>query len=213
MKQFFGKYRGQVANNIDPLQLGRLQVAAPAVLGDGRLSWAMPSVPYAGNRVGFFFLPPVGANIWVEFEGGDPDYPIWSGCFWGTGEVPVVPAIAETKVLKTESTTLTVNDLPGAGGMTIEVNPPAVAVPLKLEFSSSGIKITCNPAVIEMKITGIDIQVPPAAVKLTPVGVDLEAPPAKVSLSSAAVEVANAAASVKLSPISVSINNGALEVI
>jgi Type VI secretion system/phage-baseplate injector OB domain len=213
MAKFFGKYRGTVANNIDPLQQARLQVTAPAVLGDGNLSWAMPSVPYAGSQVGFFVLPPVGANIWVEFEGGNPDYPIWSGCFWGVGEVPVVPAIAETKVLKTESTTITLNDLPGAGGMTIEVNPPAVAVPLKVEFDSAGIKITCNPAVIEMKITGIEIQIPPAAVKLTPVGINLETPPAKVSLSQAAVEVANAAASVKLTPISVNINNGALEVI
>jgi len=42
--------------------------------------------------VGLFFLPPKGANVWVEFEGGDPDYPIWSGCFWSDGEVPAQPA-------------------------------------------------------------------------------------------------------------------------
>ena len=48
----------------------------------------MPCAPFAGSGVGFFALPPVGANVWVEFEGGDPDYPIWSGCFWGAGEVP-----------------------------------------------------------------------------------------------------------------------------
>ena len=83
MSEFYGKYRGKVENNVDPLQQGRVQVTVPAVLGDGRLSWAMPCAPYAGSQVGFFAVPPVGANVWVEFEAGDPDYPIWSGCFWG----------------------------------------------------------------------------------------------------------------------------------
>lgn len=86
MKEFFGKYRGQVANNRDPMNLGRIQVQAPTVLGAGRSSWAMPCVPYAGPQVGFYAMPPIGASVWVEFEGGDPDYPIWSGCFWETGQ-------------------------------------------------------------------------------------------------------------------------------
>ncbi|HBL27563.1 MAG TPA: baseplate assembly protein, partial [Acidobacteria bacterium] len=55
---FYGKYRGKVSNNIDPLQIGRLQVSVPEVLGDGRLSWALPCVPFAGPGVGFFALPP-----------------------------------------------------------------------------------------------------------------------------------------------------------
>jgi len=102
MNDFYGKYRGKVENNVDPMQLGRIQVNVPAVLGEGRMSWAMPCVPYAGSGVGFFAIPPNGANVWVEFEGGDPDYPIWSGCFWGTGEVPAQPAVAEMKVFKTD---------------------------------------------------------------------------------------------------------------
>jgi uncharacterized protein involved in type VI secretion and phage assembly len=81
MTQFFGKYRGKVKNNVDPMQQGRIHVSVPAVLGEGSLSWAMPCVPYAGSQVGFFAIPPVDANVWVEF-GGDPDAPIWSGCFW-----------------------------------------------------------------------------------------------------------------------------------
>ena len=130
MTQFFGKYRGKVENNVDPMQLGRVQVGVPAVLGGGRLSWAMPCVPYAGPGVGFFAIPPVGANIWVEFEDGKPDSPIWSGCFWGTGEAPALAA--ETKVFKTDCITLTFSDMPGAGGVTLEVGPPAVSTPLKL---------------------------------------------------------------------------------
>ena len=38
MTEFFGKYRGSVANNMDPMQQGRIQVSVPSVLGDGQLS-------------------------------------------------------------------------------------------------------------------------------------------------------------------------------
>ena len=57
MKQFFGKYRGKVENNVDPQQQGRVQVSVPAVLGSGSLSWAMPCMPYAGPQVGLFTIP------------------------------------------------------------------------------------------------------------------------------------------------------------
>jgi uncharacterized protein involved in type VI secretion and phage assembly len=153
MTKFFGKYRGKVVNNVDPLQLGRVQVSVPAVLGDGSMSWAMPCVPYAGPGVGFFAIPPVDANVWVEFEGGDPDYPIWSGCFWGVGEVPALPAVAETKVLKTDVGTITLNDLPGVGGITIET-----ATGMKIVISALGIEID-NGQGGSIKLTGPQISV------------------------------------------------------
>jgi hypothetical protein len=196
MPQYFGKYRGKVENNIDPMQLGRIQVSVPDVLGDGSLSWAMPCVPYAGSGVGLFLVPPTGANVWVEFEGGDPDYPIWSGCFWGVGEIPAMPALAEMKMLKTDCITLTLSDLPGAGGFTLEVNPPAVAVALKMVFDSSGIEISGTPASIKITPTEIEISHGTATAKIAP----------------ASLELKNSAASVALSPVSVSLNNGALEV-
>ena len=157
MSIYFAKYRGKVENNIDPMQQGRVQVSVPAVLGDGTLSWAMPSVPYAGPGVGFFAVPPRGANIWVEFEGGNPDYPIWSGCFWGVGEVPALPAIAEMKVLKTEGITLTLSDLPGAGGFTLEVGPPVVPMPLKLVFNAGGIEITNGGASVKLSPVSVSL--------------------------------------------------------
>jgi len=141
MSEKFGKYRGKVENNIDPMQLGRLQVSVPDVLGANRLGWAMPCVPYAGPGVGFFALPPLGANVWVEFEGGKIDFPIWSGCFWSAGQVPVKPTTPFVVALQTQSVSLKLVDLPGAGGFTLEVKPPAVATPLKLAFTSAGIEI------------------------------------------------------------------------
>jgi len=157
MTGFFGKYRGKVANNIDPLQMGRVQVRCPAVLGTGQLSWAMPSAPYGGPGVGFFAIPPTGANIWVEFEGGDPDYPIWTGCFWGPGEVPALPAIPQVKVFKTDGLTLTVTDLPGAGGVTIEVSPPIVATPLKISLTAAGIELSNGAASVKLSPASVSL--------------------------------------------------------
>ena len=157
MRQFFGKYRGKVVNNLDPMQLGRVQVSVPAVLGDGQMSWAMPCAPFAGPGVGFFAIPPVGANVWVEFEAGDPDYPIWSGGFWGVGEVPAQPAIAQMKVLKTDGVTLTFSDLPGAGGFILEVGPPVVPVPLKLVCNAGGIELSNSAATIKMTPVSVSI--------------------------------------------------------
>ncbi len=137
MSEFFGKYRGKVENNLDPNSLGRVQISVPAVLGDGRLSWALPCVPYAGPQVGFFFIPPVGANVWVEFECGDPDYPIWTGCFWGDGEVPASPAAAEIKMIQTGAGTITLDDKPGSSGIKIETKSG-----MKIVMDSQGIEIS-----------------------------------------------------------------------
>jgi uncharacterized protein involved in type VI secretion and phage assembly len=157
---YYGKYRGKVANNVDPLLLGRVQVICPAVLGSGQLNWAMPSAPYAGQGVGFFAVPPVGANVWVEFEGGDPDSPIWSGCFWGSGEVPASPAVAKMKVFKTDAGTITLNDLPGAGGITIETTTGA-----KISITATGIEIT-NGQGASIKLSGPQVSINNGAIEV-----------------------------------------------
>jgi hypothetical protein len=87
--RFFGKYRGTVASTTDPELRARVQAIVPDVLGTQPTTWALPAVPYAGPGVGFVALPPVGAGVWIEFEQGDPDYPIWSGGWWGSSaELP-----------------------------------------------------------------------------------------------------------------------------
>ena len=154
---YFGKYRGQVQNNVDPLQMGRLQVSVPAVLGDGTLSWAMPCAPFAGSGVGFFAIPPVGANVWVEFEGGDTEFPIWCGGFWGVGEVPALPAIEQTTVIARDGVKLTINTLPGIGGLTIEVGPPVVPTPLQLSFGADGISLTNGAASVKLTPASVSV--------------------------------------------------------
>jgi hypothetical protein len=90
-KRFYGKYRGLVIENLDPEQLGRVMLQCPDVLGEIPSSWAMPCVPVAGIQAGIFCIPPIGSQVWVEFEQGDPDYPIWTGGFWGlVADVPIL---------------------------------------------------------------------------------------------------------------------------
>lgn len=83
---FLGKYRATVLQNIDPDQRGRLQLLIPDVLGPIPSTWAEACVPLAGPTgppMGVYMVPPVGAGVWVEFERGDPNYPVWVGCRWG----------------------------------------------------------------------------------------------------------------------------------
>ncbi len=158
--QFLGKFRGVVTDNRDPLMLGRVRARVQDVLGENDSGWALPSLPYAGRGVGLFLVPPVDASVWIEFEHGDPDYPIWTGCFWSQGELPATPAVAEMKVLKTDSGTITINDLPGIGGITIE--------------TSAGMKIVINVQGIEIndgiggsiKLTGPQVSINDGALEV-----------------------------------------------
>ena len=160
MPQFFGKYAGTVDQNYDPNGKGRLLVKVPAVFGDGTV-WATPCVPYAGPNVGFFAMPPVGANIWVEFEAGDPNCPLWSGCFWKDDNSAPVPVSDRDnkKVLKTDSCTLTLDDTPGSGGITIEYGQ------LKIEIKSDGIEIT-NGQGATIKLSGPQVSINDGALEI-----------------------------------------------
>jgi len=172
--RFYGKYRGQVANNKDPMNLGRLQVRVPTVLGTNTLNWALPCVPYAGTQVGFLAIPPENANIWVEFEGGDVNYPIWSGCFWSEGQMPEGFDLVETKFFKTQSATLKLNDTPQAGGITLEIASPAVSGIMVLQMNSEGIKVSVNDmATLQLSEAGIQLQNGAQSIMLTEASVSI----------------------------------------
>ena len=120
--KYYGKFRGTVANNIDPLQLGRIQAIVPDVSTLLPTSWAMPCVPVAGKQMGTFFVPQVGAGVWIECEQGNPDYPIWTGGSWGlAAEVPAlalagVPGDPNMVLQSTLQNTIVISDLPGPTG-------------------------------------------------------------------------------------------------
>lgn len=133
-----GLYRGTVSNNVDPMQLGRLQVQVPGVQGQSELSWALPCAPFGGkNGIGGFSLPPVGANIWIMFEGGSPADPVWMGTFWSAQEMPPAqPAVEQTRIFKTEGIEVKLTDIPGAAMLEIKM--------------ASGAKLTLGPTGIEI---------------------------------------------------------------
>jgi hypothetical protein len=84
---YWGKYRGSVTNTQDPLVMGRIKALVPSI-SSSETGWAMPAVPYAGPQTGVLFLPDAGSNVWIEFESGDLNSPIWTGAYWGNGQAP-----------------------------------------------------------------------------------------------------------------------------
>jgi len=124
-RRFYGKHRGTVVNNLDPQLRGRLLVTVPDVLGLVPSSWAEACVPLAGPTgmpMGAYLVPPIGAGVWVEFEGGDPAYPIWTGCRWGSeGDVPPLahaglPVTPNIVLQSGGQHALVISDLPGPTG-------------------------------------------------------------------------------------------------
>jgi len=140
MQLFFGKYRGKITDNIDPLKLGRVKVKVPDVSGVFE-NWALPCVPYAGKNVGFLALPPVNSNIWVEFEAGDINSPIWTGCFWGKEELPEEAKGPEVKLLKTDSTIFSINDKENEGGITLQLSDPVTNKPISMKVTKQSLVI------------------------------------------------------------------------
>lgn len=127
--RLLGKFRGVVVNNVDPLAMGRLQVQVPSVSAIPLASWALPCVPVAGPNYGSFAVPLPGSGVWVEFEQGDPDYPIWVGCFWGSAaELPVLarttpppaPGLTFQTPLKNGVVVADAGGPMGVGGITLQ---------------------------------------------------------------------------------------------
>ncbi len=162
---FYGKYRGIVTDNKDPLMIGRVRAKVPDVLGDLESGWAMPCAPFGGKATGFFAIPVTGAGVWIEFEHGDPDYPIWSGCWWGSSaEMPPVLLSPPYKkvMLKTEGGhSILLDDTPGAGGITLETSGGQ-----KIVINSTGIEIT-NGQGASIKMSGPQVSINNGALEVT----------------------------------------------
>jgi hypothetical protein len=167
-QKFFGKYRGTVINNIDPMLEGRLLVEVPDVLSLSPSSWAVPCVPLAGPTgppMGMYLVPPIGAGVWIEFEKGDPDYPIWVGCRWGSAAgvptlalagLPVSPNI----VMQTAGqTAVVISDVPAMGVMLKNSSGTSTIV-----VSDIGITITTTGV---LALTGTTVAINETALVIT----------------------------------------------
>lgn len=137
-QKYYGKYRGTVVNNLDPEQRGRITAIVPAVSGLVPSSWALPCMPIAGKQEGFFAVPQIGSAVWIEFEGGDPDKPVWVGGFWGLGEAPAfaiapppIPPGQNIVVQTTLQNLLLISDsapTPASGGIVLRSTTGAMIV-------------------------------------------------------------------------------------
>lgn len=165
---FYGKYRGLVINNQDPMNQGRLQAMVPEVLGEIPSGWAVPCSPYAGTQAGFFAIPPIGAGVWIEFEAGDPSRPIWVGGWWGVAEVPMkpmgIPTMPTTKILRSDfglivamddvAQTITISDAAGMNQVVVNVITGTVTlkgtlrVVLESPLIQEGSQAAAHPAVL-----------------------------------------------------------------
>jgi uncharacterized protein involved in type VI secretion and phage assembly len=142
MQTYYGKYRGIVINNIDPLNQGRILAQVPALSNVIPSSWALPCLPFAGALSGFFALPAIDSAVWIEFEGGDIRKPIWTGGFWAENQIPPLalaapPALQQLVIQTTAGNTLLVGDVPGpTGGILLKTSAGAF-----ISISDTGIII------------------------------------------------------------------------
>jgi len=132
--KLFGKYRGVVISNTDPMQMGRLMVQVPDASNILPSTWAMPCVPFAGTQSGVYAVPPVGSGVWIEFEQGNTDYPIWTGCYWGSAaEVPPLalagpPVLQQIVIQSVGQNTLMLSDTPGPTGGILLKSPTGAMI-------------------------------------------------------------------------------------
>ena len=144
--RFYGKYRGLVDDADDPEHMGRVRARVPSVYGDVVSPWALPAAPFAGESYGFLFVPKEDAGVWIEFEGGDPSLPIWSGCWWASNELPS-PGGPTQRVLTTPNGLSVVMDddarelkLVHPGGAEVALTDDGIT----LSFGSASIALTSS---------------------------------------------------------------------
>jgi phage baseplate assembly protein gpV len=146
-QRFYGKYRG-VVTDVDAATM-RIKASVPSVLPGAATGWCAPCVPYAGPQVGFLMLPEVGSGVWIEFEGGDVSFPIWTGCYWSTGDIPSA-ASADVKTIITNAGTLAFDN--SASSVTLQDSAQD-----SLVFDSSGATVTAGSGKIEVGASGVSV--------------------------------------------------------
>lgn len=85
---YYGKFRAKVVDIKDPENRGRIRVMCPKVLGSFKSAWCEPCVPVAYDFGGDFALPKINEFVWIEFEEGDVNKPIYIGGLWCTNKTP-----------------------------------------------------------------------------------------------------------------------------
>lgn len=146
--RFFGKYRG-IVSDVDASTM-RIKAKVPSVLGETTTGWCMPCVPYAGPDVGIAFLPESGSGVWIEFEGGDVSYPIWTGGYWREGEVPADAADHVKVIITTQKQKIEFDD--DQASITLSDNNGNTVT-----LDSSGITLTNSQSTVVVDSTSVSV--------------------------------------------------------
>ncbi|MCY1285543.1 Phage-related baseplate assembly protein [compost metagenome] len=164
---YFGKYRGTVTDIDDPNDQCRIRATVPAVLGEHPCGWALPAAPFAGDGHGMVLLPKVGSGVWIEFEAGRLDHPIWSGAWWAEGQRPE-PKGAGVRVIVSEQGHKVVLD-DDANEVRISHGDESIAKTITL--TASEIIITCGAC--EIRLSNETISLNNGLIKVGLAGVSL----------------------------------------
>lgn len=193
---FYGKYQGVVANVLDPERRGRILVQVPAVYKDSISGWAEPCLPLTGIRSGLLALPQIGSKVWIEFEQGDPERPIWCGGFWAPGTAPSAIAPLQTVLQTTGGNVILIDDTPGVGGITLKT------------IAGDTFKLSPATGILLQTFTGEKIEA-------TPVGITIQSAAGhSIMINAAGICLSTSTgATIQLTGNIVDINAGALEVI
>jgi hypothetical protein len=172
--RYWGKWRGIVVDNLDPLELNRLLVEVPAIPALAT-SFALPCAPYGGLQVGMVLTPMIGANVWIEFERGDPSFPVWTGCFWLEGQKPLIAELPTQQVFVTGSLQAMINDIPGAAELMIELGPPGIEIPVILSINTEMVSLSVGEALFTCNTAEASALMEPTNILITAEGVIVEA--------------------------------------
>lgn len=161
---YYGKYRATVTDLADPENRCRIRATVPAVLGEHPCGWAMPALPWAGDGHGMVMLPAIGSGVWIEFEAGRLDNPIWSGAWWANGQRPD-PQGDKLRVIVSEQKHRIVLDDEN-NEITIEISDGP-----SIKLSASEIVLSCGSC--ELRIGSNDISLNQGQIKVGLAGVSL----------------------------------------
>jgi hypothetical protein len=157
---YWGKYRGKVLDNADPLNLGRIVASVPGVHAEFPSGWAMPCLPFGGTNMGFVAPPAIGANVWIEYEQGNPDRPIWSGCFMSPTDIPPIvlaPPYVKVLIQTLMGQSVILDDTPGVGGITLKTVTGEMFMMSALGITmqtAAGDMLSITPEAIILKTSG-----------------------------------------------------------
>lgn len=146
-----------MTNNQDPKHIGRVRAIVPDVFGDLESGWATPSAPFGGKDLGFFAVPDKDAGVWIEFECGNPEHPIWSGCWWGDEkEMPSVlsPGTTPKVLIKTKGGhSILLDDTKDSASITLQTSGGQ-----KIIMNANGIEIS-NGKGASIKLSGKTVSI------------------------------------------------------